>query len=321
MPEILRKATTGYAVKQTSTRPGGTLECCISSDSCDRDNDIVICKGGQWDNFLKTNPCLLWSHSFQQIPLGRVNKIWLSADGHRVLAQVEFADHDFALEVEKLYRSRALNAFSVGFRVIDAGPPGREIYSTARPDLAGKAIRVIRSWELLEVSAVCIGANVDAVQEALETKGFLKHPQIRESLRVYGSVATRKAAVATPRPVETAEGQEVSCSKCGKIKSTSVCRCQDSDTAAAVAAKLVNPEFVGRIVADVVGKVQGRIVARQLADQLVANVVNGVEDHIAERKLDQVLYALGVNTGRRWRRRWPSPLNRRYPANAVPHLR
>ena len=99
--------------------------------------------------FLRTNPLLLWQHAFQQVSIGRVNKIWLSADGHRVLAEVEFASHDFAKEVEKLYRARMLNAFSVGFKVLNAGPAGRDIYGNMRPDLTGKCQRIIWSSELL----------------------------------------------------------------------------------------------------------------------------------------------------------------------------
>jgi HK97 family phage prohead protease len=296
MPEVIYKSTAGFKtlnVKEPTKRSGGTIVACVSSDAVDRDLDAVIQSGIQFDTFIKTNAILLWSHLFTQPPIGRVNKLWLSPDGHRLLAEITFASHEFARSIEALYRSKMLNAFSIGFKILHATPGGREIYNSSRPDLVNKANRVVWASELLEISSVTVPSNSDAVAEVFETKGFLKNPHIRDSLCMAGSAVARKGPVATPRPVATAEGQEVSCAKCGKIRSASVCTCQDSDTAPAVAAKLASPKFVDRIVADVVGKVQGRIVARQLADQLVANVMNGVENHIAERKLDQVLDAPG----------------------------
>ena len=224
MPEILHKATAAY--KTIASASDHTLECCISSDSCDRDGDVILQQGIKFDLFLKTNPVLLWSHAYQQAPLGRVNKVWLSLDGHRLLSEIEFADHEFATAIEKMYRSRMLNAFSVGIKVLSAGPAGRDIYGNMRPDLTGKATRTIWSAELLEVSCVTLPSQAEAVQKSLKTAGLLTNPQIRKSLLMSGSSTTRKAA--TPRPTSTAGGAEI-CPKCNKPRSSSVCQCS-SDT-------------------------------------------------------------------------------------------
>jgi HK97 family phage prohead protease len=272
---VIHKTTSGFFTIKSSDRSspdtGGSIECCISSDLCDRDRDVIIQRGIQYKTFLESNAILLWQHCFTQVPLGRVDKIWLSPDGHRLLAKITFADHDFAREVEKMYRTRMLNAFSIGIRVIQASPAQGNIYGDTRADVTNRALRYIEACELLECSCVTIPSNLEAVQKAFKAKGF-------RGVRYKAD---------TPRPTETSERAEIStekCVKCGKAVSRcecpcekcglqrSACKCQEA--IATLAAKIAHPEF---------------------QKQLATSIADAVQSQIGVMQVDKILHEPGGN--------------------------
>ncbi len=152
-------------MKKTAAIPPNTLRFCITSDIVDRDGDLVIPSGGQWVEYM-ANPVVLWAHQFYQLPVAKC--VGIGRDDHAVYADFQFAveEHEFAAQVYRLYDGGYLNAVSIGFQVLEAGPPDYQTIK-ARPDPERRCRRVIRRWNLLEVSCVPIGSNPEALRKAV----------------------------------------------------------------------------------------------------------------------------------------------------------
>ena len=147
-----------------------TVRFKISSEVVDRDGDILIAKGCNFENF-KKNPQFLGFHNYHEYPLG-IPKNW-GIEGKAVYCDVYFptieelsSEREYASEKAKLvdftyhcYKTGMLNAVSVGFIPMDA-VPNKE---------TGGAI--VNEWELLEFSAVTVPANQDAIAQAVKSFG------------------------------------------------------------------------------------------------------------------------------------------------------
>lgn len=100
----------------------------------------------------QANPVVGYGHSYwgrDSLPIGRADKTWI--DGEKLMMDISFdADDDFARKVERKYRTKMMNAFSIGFDVwgIDQ--------TTGVPE----------GWELYEVSAVPLPMDPNAVVES-----------------------------------------------------------------------------------------------------------------------------------------------------------
>jgi hypothetical protein len=147
-----------------------TVRFKISSEVVDRDGDILIAKGCNFENF-KKNPQFLGFHNYHEYPLG-IPKNW-GVDGKAVYCDVYFPTIDElstnpaeASEKAKLvdftyhcYKTGMLNAVSVGFIATDAEP---------NKETGGF---IVKNWELLEFSAVTVPANQDAIAQAVKSFG------------------------------------------------------------------------------------------------------------------------------------------------------
>lgn len=124
---------------------------CASSEARDRDGDIVLAEGWDFDEFMD-NPIFLWMHNQNELPVGRVKALH-TADAH-VYAEVEFAPVEVNPRGEQLlqaYKGGFLNAVSVGFKPLEY-----------EPTQDGKGFKIMKQ-ELIELSAVTIPANTDAL--------------------------------------------------------------------------------------------------------------------------------------------------------------
>lgn len=124
-------------IKALVERINGKMVAIASDESTDRHGDSI--KQDKWDfkNFRK-NPVLLLSHNYNQPPVGLVRKF--RVDGKKMIFEPYF--HNItaqAREVAQMYEEGIMRAFSVGF--IDKD----------------------KSNELLEISAVSVPANANAV--------------------------------------------------------------------------------------------------------------------------------------------------------------
>lgn len=145
-----------------------------STEEEDRDGDVLIANGCDFSNFAK-NPQFLGFHNSWDFPLG-VPKNWgIDAMGKRVFIDVYFptvdelsTDPAHASEKAKLvdftykcYKTGMLKAVSVGFFI-------KESEKNANSDRPWA--QIIRKWELIELSAVPLPANANAL--AAEIKSF-----------------------------------------------------------------------------------------------------------------------------------------------------
>ena len=163
----MKKAIFNVKAEELSER---TVRFKISSEVVDRDGDILIAKGCNFENF-KKNPQFLGFHNYHEYPLG-IPKNW-GIEGKAVYCDVYFptieelsSEREYASEKAKLvdftyhcYKTGMLNAVSVGFIPMDA-VPNKE---------TGGAI--VNEWELLEFSAVTVPANQDAIAQAVKSFG------------------------------------------------------------------------------------------------------------------------------------------------------
>lgn len=142
-----------------------TIRFRISTETVDRDGDILISKGCDFTNYDK-NPVFLSFHDYHEYPLGKVVKYW--SEEKAVYADVYFptveelcTDKETASEKAKIvdftyhcYKNGMLNAVSVGF----ASNDWEENKATGGV--------IFKKWELLEFSAVTVPANQDAIATA-----------------------------------------------------------------------------------------------------------------------------------------------------------
>lgn len=171
---------TGMTVEECRSGQGGeTLIFVASTDSPDRMGDIVE------QNFelkaFKRNPVFLWGHDSRSLPIGKIVRIWTekvskaAKSARRTLIEVAFVPkdvHPFAEQVKQMYLSGFMRAVSIGFRPLQRV----QVSESEREELGlGRFGERFTKSELLEVSAVSIPANPDALSEgkkALVTRGY-----------------------------------------------------------------------------------------------------------------------------------------------------
>lgn len=145
-------------VTSASCRPDETtrtLAIVVSTSRQDRQGDIIETAGLDFANF-ERNPVVLWAHDLQRPPVGRVLQVRKTGNG--VEALVEFADTPFAREVFSLYAGGYLSAWSIGFI------PRRW---ERLPATQGGGYHILEA-EVVEISAVPVPANPEALTKALE---------------------------------------------------------------------------------------------------------------------------------------------------------
>ncbi len=152
---------------------GSTFKATITTDSIDRDGEVIVPQGMNSKNY-ERNPVLLWNHDTAQ-PIGKA--ISLRRGESSIDAEFEFAarpaeyDGDwFPDYVRGLVAAGVLRAVSIGFQPLDGGT--RQA-TKADIDRYGSGVnRVFNKWALLEVSIVSVPANQDALITAV-SKGFV----------------------------------------------------------------------------------------------------------------------------------------------------
>lgn len=150
----------------------GRISATVSSESVDRDGDVIRASGWGLTNFMK-HPVLLASHDYHSLrsQIG----VWesMEVDGTTMKGTARFfigkgnAEADWAFELAK---EKAL-AFSVGFipDMEKATPLAKDSMAAGGMEFAGQ--------ELLEVSAVTVPSNPDALQRIVKSN---LHPVIAE---------------------------------------------------------------------------------------------------------------------------------------------
>jgi len=140
-----------------------TFTAIASTETKDRDGDIMRVSGAKLKNFRK-NPVVLFGHDDRSLPVAKATDI--RVDGDKLLFKPKFATSDmnpFADQVFKMFKGGFLRAFSIRFDPIKFEVlPSEE----KNPDPFERLGREFKQWELLEISAVNIPANPEALKSA-----------------------------------------------------------------------------------------------------------------------------------------------------------
>jgi len=137
----------------------------VSTNDRDRDGEVVEPKGIDLSNYTK-NPCLLWAHRYDMPAIGKA--LWSKTDDKGLICKFQFAPTQFADEIYQLYKGGYQRAFSIGFIPMDFD----------------SVEKIHRKVSLLEVSAVPVPANQDALVLEAYQKGMIKSDQLMQDLNV-----------------------------------------------------------------------------------------------------------------------------------------
>ena len=140
-----------------------TIDFVASTETPDRYGDVIRVAGWKLDQY-KKNPVFLWAHNASEPLIGRTVDIATEKNPPALIHRVQFADaatSPFADQVFRLYKGGFLKAVSVGFR--PTAKPSR-ILDDQNEWTGGYEFN---GQELLELSAVPIPANPEAVAKAV----------------------------------------------------------------------------------------------------------------------------------------------------------
>ena len=163
MPAPLKRKS--YIAKIESDDEERTVTAVISTGAIDRDHEVLLPKGGSFEEFEK-NPVVLWAHDHHETPVGKA--LWITRKGQKIIAKTQFAETDKGKEVFQLFKGGFLNAFSVGFMPIKGHSPTPDDIRK-NPDLAD-AFWIYDKWNLLEYSPVPVPSNPEALATAVKSK-------------------------------------------------------------------------------------------------------------------------------------------------------
>lgn len=142
------------AVIQSADKNEKTITCIIVSNQTNRGKRKVDVKGCQYDDYLKS-PVVLAFHDDERV-IGRCQ--WLKFTEEGIIAKFEFRDSELANDIYDLYKGGFLTSWSIGFLPVTWNYEEEE----------GQEIIHITKWILLEVSAVSIPMDANAITLALD---------------------------------------------------------------------------------------------------------------------------------------------------------
>jgi len=190
MPEELIFKTYEAETKVVEDKGRRVLNVTITTNTVDRDGDIVEPKGISLTNFRK-NPVVLMAHDYRGLPIARAENLKKTDTG--ITSDVVFPDegvYPLADTVYRLYKDKFMRAWSIGFipikieDIIDEDEKGKD------SDILRRQGKWIKKSELLEYSGCTVptnaealtnmiakGINVDTLKEAgfieIEDKGVI----------------------------------------------------------------------------------------------------------------------------------------------------
>lgn len=146
--DALKKVFQIEIKKEDVDEDESTILAVVASEKRDRDGEIIRLSKESIDlEAYRKNPVLLWMHR-PAIPLGK--SVWIKTDKRTLIAKFRFHRRtQISQEIFDLYKTGFLNSFSIGFL----------------PKQKRDSNKVWRSIELLEVSAVTIPSNTDAITQ------------------------------------------------------------------------------------------------------------------------------------------------------------
>lgn len=157
-------------IQAKTVRRKGKLTAIASTEGMDRSGDVLLVKNWDFSKFIK-NPVLQAGHDYRpQYTVGKAENI--RVEGNEVLFEPVFHTiTPLAKQVKEMYEKGFLNAWSVGFIPGSAQLEGKSIEDGGTPN------------ELLEVSAVAVPANAEALMKGFEAKS--NHEQVEKEIQEF----------------------------------------------------------------------------------------------------------------------------------------
>ena len=135
-----------------------------STEAIDRDGDILRANGWKLKNY-KKNPVVLWGHDAGSLPIAKAKDIRIEDNKLKFRPQFATAEQNpFAEQVFQMFKAGFLRAFSVRFDPIES--EDRELTEAEKAKYGNyyRKPQEYKSLELLEISAVNIPANPEALK-------------------------------------------------------------------------------------------------------------------------------------------------------------
>ncbi len=182
----------------------------VTTNSLDRDREVVLAKGGDWKTFMK-NPVVQFAHDYSMPPIGKA--LWVRKDTKGGLegwaAKTLYAKRPDTHPAQAEWVPDTIWHFvsegfmpgkSIGFIPLNYRPP-EEKEIKANPSWA-KARGVIDKWVALEYSVTPVQSNPDALVTEI-SKMAKKGMSMKEFYEAAGFVIPDATLVALPQ--KTAE--------------------------------------------------------------------------------------------------------------------
>jgi len=158
---------------------GRTFTARITTDSLDRDGEVLIPGGMDASDYMK-NPVIFWNHNYDQ-PIGTASKVSKEADAWVATAKLASRPdgHPDGAEwlpdtLHALMQQGVVRGVSVGFIPTETRNP-----SKADRDKFGQGLRSVHNrWKLLEFSVTPLPANQDALITSV-SKGLVTAAQLK----------------------------------------------------------------------------------------------------------------------------------------------
>jgi hypothetical protein len=166
-----------------------------TTETKDRDKDIIKVNGWQLDNYRK-NPVFLWSHNYGSVPLARAEKVIKRRDPVRMDFHLLFPTkglYPFADMILELYAEKIINASSVGFIPLEW-----EINPEDEKEESWRRGKIYTKQELLELSGCAVPSNPDAIQDALKTFKSIGRDVLSLSLTDWTDLLMGKSKLPVP---------------------------------------------------------------------------------------------------------------------------
>jgi len=161
--ELVRKS---YVVERGEVdEDARTIIATVSTRDKDREGEVIIPEGIDLSSYEK-NPILMWAHRYSDPPIGRSQWQKKSKDG--LIMKFEFAKTQLADEIYQLYKDKFLKGFSIGFIPLDFDEENK----------------IHKKIALLEVSAVPVPANQNALIMEAYQKGIITCSGLKEDLEI-----------------------------------------------------------------------------------------------------------------------------------------
>lgn len=155
------------------------LEITGTTESRDRDGDVILVNGWELSDFLK-NPVMLWAHDYYSVAIAAAEKVVKRFNPKRLDFKEVFAPdgiYPFADMVLALYNIKQLNTSSVGF-LPDKWDKIEEKDGDQKPYHWSN--RKYTSQSLLELSGCSVPSNPTALQNAI--KGLSISDKLKDQL-------------------------------------------------------------------------------------------------------------------------------------------